>query len=454
MATATEELKPEMTTEEIAEMASNVSSVLFGEPTKTAEETAKAKAATEAGAKAKVDAQAKEEADRKAAEKAEADKKAKAEKADTASAAAAGAGSTGPTAAEIADKVAERMKPRETPKQQTAAPELSADDKHNRAVLAAMAKETPEYERLLKRFDAFIPAEKAYRESWEKNHAGQTYDPADADHEDFYKANDPIQTEKDQEAFNRAQNRFEARQIAEETVNERETGRLRTEAIQSVKTKLATHQDDMAKELLAGIDPELGKADLKKLREENPQAAVSIKPYLPGLVAMTAELTKAFTPHLNYHFTDANPLHVTIMQTIYSYENELLGLAPKDRMSNGRALAPIEEYNKMTPEQKDKHWTIWMQPEAVKALLVRDFSARAREDYELLKPKTGKAPTGSAGNGTPKTPDEKPKEPVKDKGTKEFPNLASGASDGTGSSGAGLVNESDAKKISASLFAS
>jgi hypothetical protein len=451
MATATAEPKEDQLTEkEINELASKASEVLFGAPTKTDEEKAKEKADAEAAAKAaeetKAAADKKAADDKAAADKVEADKKA----AEAAAAAPAKPAKT-PTADEIADRVADRMKPAKA--EATKEPELSADDQRNRDVLAFMAQEQPEFGRLLKRFDAFIPAEKNYRERWEKANPGESYDPTNEAHADFYKANDPIQTEADQAAFDRAQNRLEARQEAEKVLSHGEAKRMHAEAVKAVTAKLANHQDDVTKELLKETDGELAKIEPKKLREEDPLADAAIRPYVPALAAMTAELTKAFTPGLNYQFSDNNPLHVTLMQTIYGYENELLALPEKDRLSNGRVLAPIEEFNKMTPEQKSKHWTIWMEPNAVRALLVRDFSAKAREDLTLYRSKAGKPAADPAGNGTPKPKEEKTKEPPKDKGKKEFPNTSGGASDGTRGGADAIINPSDAKKITESLFA-
>lgn len=444
MATATEELKPELSEKDVQELKTATALVLFGETEKDEDgkKAAAAKAAEEA--KAKTD---KEAADKKAKE-------------DTAAAAAgktaesqeAGKGAKMPTAAEIADGVAERMKP---PAVKAPGPvELSEEDQLNRNVLEFMAKEQPDFGRLLKRFDAFIPAEKSYREKWEKENPGETYDPSATDHEEFYKANDPIQTEQDQEAFDRAQNRFEARQEADKTYSEREDKRLYNEAVKEVTGKLKTHDVDITKEMLAAVDPELAKIDLKKLKEKDPFAAIAMRPYAGSLIAMTAELEKAFTPNLNYQITAGNPLHDAIVHSIFEYEKELLALPAEEQLNDGRRLAPIEQYNKMSKADRDRHWTIWMEPKAVKALLVRDFSNKVREDLNVLRTAAGKPVIGSAASEPPKKVEPKPKDKPVDTKKKDFPNLSGGAGDGTSGVGAPVAASSDAKLITTALWPS
>lgn len=460
MPTAAEDKKPQTDTEtqsqltdqEIEELASKASNVLFGPPTEKARAGSKEKDA--AADKAAAEAKAKEEAARKAADekaKAEADlaKKAQSQKGGEPQAQQA---RPGPTADEIAERVAQRMAPKAT---ESKPDELSPDDKASREVLEFMARENPEYGRLLKQFDAFIPAEKSYRETWQKANPSKTYDPADTEHEDFYSANDPIQTEEDQEAFDRASNRLEARKTAETIVSEKEQERARQEAVRTVTGKLKSHDAEITSELIRAVDPELGKIDLKKrkLRDEDPLAEAAVRPYLPALAAMTAELVKAFTPGLNYQFRDDNPLHTEIVRSIYGYENELLKLPSEQQLADdGRRLAAIEDYNKMSPAEKAKHWTIWMEPNAVRALLVRDFAAKAREDLTLYRSKSGKPEKGSAESGARKQPDPKPKEEASSNATKQFPNTGGGAEGGATFSGGDNFNGDDAKTITKSLF--
>ncbi len=445
---AAEDLKPKLSEQDVQEIKAATSLVLFGE-NKDVEDADKASAAK--AAKAADEAKAK-------TEKEEKDKKAKA---DAAAADKKPEGDAAtkvikmPTAAEIADSVAERMKPPVVPEIKAAPVELSKEDRRNREVLEFMAKDEPDFERLLERFDAFIPAEKAYRQKWEKENPGETYDAGAADHEEFYKAHDPIQTEPDQEAFDRARNRFEARQEADKTYTEREVRRQYNEAVKEVTAKLANHETVMTKELLKETDPELAKINLKELKKEDPLAAIAIKPYIGTLIAMTAEIEKAFTENLHYQITQGkNPLHDAIQQSIFEFEKELLTLPPEGQLFDGKPLAPIAEYNKMSKEDRAKHWTIWLEPKAIRALMVRNFANKVREDYDEMRAVAGKPPRVSAENEAQKKTEEKPKEVPKAKGNAKFPNLSGGAGDGTSGPGAPAAGTSDAKLFTSTLFGS
>lgn len=432
----------EMTAEEIQALAKTTADSLFGAPTpKPKKETDAEKAKKEEDEKAAAEAKKKQEdeaaAKRKTEEPAKSAPKPKAAKASA------------PTADEIAEKVADRLKPAE--KAADSGPKLSEEDQRNRDIFQEMALAKPEeYGQHVQKFDKFVTAEAAYKAKWAKENPGAEFDADDEAHKQFYGQNEPTYFPED---YDDARITLRARKIAEQTVNDRDQRRAFDEAKKVATEKLATVEQSVITDLAREVDPELVK--LKDLPEEDPLADFALRPHIGKLAAMSAELIKAFTPGLNYRFTDANPLQVEIIAKTYEYEGELLALPLEQQIAaDGRKLAAIEDYNKMSPEQRRKHWSIWLEPNAVRALLIRDAGNEARANLTKLRERIEKKRNGTAQPATPKPAEPQAAKPAPAAAKTEFPNTGGGAESVAATPDNGVVDAGLAKKITTELFGS
>ena len=422
---------------DIPEMVKNIGDSLFGPPmekTKTPEETAaEEKAKKEADDKAA--AEAKEKADKAAAET-KPQKPAKPAK------------SAAPTADEIADKVADRMKTEPVQKPAPAVDDLPPEDKHNREVLAELAVMNPEeYGKHVEQFDRFVKLEASYKARWTKAHPDAEFDPEAEDHKEFYEKNQPTFVAED---FSKAEARVEGRKVAQETIEQADRKRTWEAAVKHVNERLAAVPGEVRTDLIAQVDPELAK--IKDLDEEDPLASAAIRPLLPALTAKFAELEKGFEPNLGYKF-NGQPIQLELVKEIGGYEHVLSQADAKLQvLPDGRKFATIEDFNQMTPKQRESHWTVWMEPKIIKAWLVADASDKAKADLTRLRGFAGKTKAAPASEATPKEEPAPVTKPATAKPDKRFPNTSGGADGVAAPAGASIVTPSEAKSITQSLF--
>lgn len=442
-----EEKEQEWSQEEIDKTAAAINDSLFGPSPKTEEKKDSGSGTDKPKEKTSPD----EEAAKKKAEEEKAAADAAAKKKTEDEAKKPTPAPPAPTADEIADRVAEKMTPK---KEEAPKIDLSDEDKKNREIIAFMEQEDPSNAGLVKKFDAFVTSEKAYRDTWEKANPGQKFDPEDSSHEEFYSANDPIWGKEDD--FDEA--KIELKLIKKHESREAKKAQEQTyaEAVKSAKEKLQNHRTEIVSDLLKETDPELAKIDVAKLADTDPAADIVIQRHVPTLEAMTAELVKAFTPGLNY-LIDASksPLHEAIVRATFEYENEQLALpADKRVIQDGRTLIPFEDFSKLSEAQKRKHWTMFMEPNAVRKLLTRDFAERIRTDLARIRPKGQKTEKPSADNSSPNTEEKTGEEKANTSGKKSFPNTGGGAEGVAGSGTTSDSVEALAKKINLELFGS
>lgn len=360
-----------------------------------------------------------------------------------------------PTADEIADKVTERLKtqqppPAPQPDPEPQAPKLSKEDQFRRDVFEQMAQSNEEYKGLPEKFDKFLAQERSYREAWEKANPGKTFNPDDEDHSEFYDANEPTFNTDD---YLDSRIQLQADRIADEKIQKRERERAEKEARETVNKRLASMDKEITAELATALDPELAKIDADKLKTEDPLASKAMKPYLPELSALCGELVKIFTPGLGVTPSRENPLHVHLWNRTLAYEQELLTGPEKDRaLPDGRKLVAMEDFNRMSPEQKAKHWTIWAEPNVVRARLVNDYAAVARQDLSEMREFVAKKTARSAPPPPPKPEPKAEPTPAPEKAPTVFPNTHSGAENVPTEKNDSLADPSTAKLFSKILF--
>lgn len=298
-------------------------------------------------------------------------------------------------AANVAEKVTKALAPKqEAPTPETPTPEVSDTDKRTRAVFEVLA-EKPDYKGIVQQFDDFLVREKEYRARWEKAHPGKTYNPDDGEHSAFYDKHEPTCEPDD---YTRAEAKLEAREEVTKKFEETERKRRVQEISERVIKRVEEVEKNAVKDLAKEVDPELAKVDdLSKLAETDPFADLALRTVTRPLQILSAEVEKLWgAAEIGYTADPNNPVHQDLLARILAYENQLLNGPEKDQVLSGRKLIPIEEYNKLKPDQRRDVWSIWLAPEKIRELLVRDFAGEAKKQLTTLRHAASKYTTGAS----------------------------------------------------------
>lgn len=303
------------------------------------------------------------------------------------------------------ERIAEKLKPQPTapPKPQEPENGLSAKDKSKLAVFKEMAKSNPELATLPGQFEAFVKAEKEYVAKWTAENPGKKFDPSSEDHAEFYDEHEP---QYDPDEYVDAK----ASMIARDTVD----NRLKADREKAEQAARAASIDQRGAEMAKESADELASAvagegvTLKKLEKEDPFAFREVKRASKEMATLAKETVRLFSPDSTAHFDPNNPVHQVLFNRLIAYESEIQQLDPEDRVKvgpNGRPLqfATLEDFQGMSASQQAKHWTLAMEPAAMKSLLVRDLAAEVNKEISAAE-KAAEARIGKRSAQKPTTP--------------------------------------------------
>lgn len=308
------------------------------------------------------------------------------------------------------EKVAKKLE-KQAPKEEKADfGGLSKKDADKLRVFEEMAREkSDEYGDLPAQFKAFVAKEAKYRAAWEKKNPGEQFDPASEDHEDFYEQNSPQYEDDDyvdaraelkaSEAFERKQKAFEEKMAKRE--REESIEKTAKEAISDVGDALAT--------ALKGE-----KVSMKSLSSEDPVEAEYAKEVQGELETLVGELYKVFGRGGGKPFNEDNETHKGLEKRLFRYEGELLKLEPDEIMMGDREFTTLARFSKMSPDQKARHWTIFLEPDLVKHYMVHEYSDKVKAKISAHEGAWSKRVSKNGVQSNGKTPakaqDDKPSE--------------------------------------------
>ena len=306
------------------------------------------------------------------------------------------------------DKVAKKLE-KQAPKEEKADPNgLSKRDADKLRVFEEMAKEKgDEYGDLPAQFKSFVAKEAKYKAAWEKKNPGETFNPDD--HEEFYDQNSPQYEDDDyvdaraelkaSEAFERKQKAFEEKMAKRE--REGNIEKTAKEATADVADALATAMKGE-------------KTSMKSLSSEDPVESEYAKEVQGELETLVGELYKVFGPGDRKPFNEENATHKGLEKRLFHYEGELLQLDPNETMMGDRQFTTLARFGKMSPDQKERHWTIFLEPDLVKHYMVHEYSDKVKAKISAHEGAWSQrvSKNGGQSNGkTPvKSPDSKPAE--------------------------------------------
>jgi hypothetical protein len=306
-----------------------------------------------------------------------------------------------PTADDIADRVAQRLKPAAPAAPAAPAPVdpdagLEAEDREKLKVLHYMAQQDPKLATKELEYRNFLKKEQAYVSKWVKEHPGQAFEGEDSEHEDFYERETPDLDDKQVQ-------RWETEMIAEEKTSrmlERDRQeRHSTTLVETIRANITDTNRAIAKDVLAEVAGKDIKT-LKALADDDPLAAEAVYEAVAtaqSIITASEALLTAGTP---YKVNQNDPSHQELLHRLLhppetlpdgtqslSYEGEIAALPAAEQvwtMQDGtrKPFATLEQFNRMPPEQRSRYWTLVNHPEIVASFVRRDARAEVKQLVE------------------------------------------------------------------------
>jgi hypothetical protein len=273
---------------------------------------------------------------------------------------------------DVANRIAERIKPAETKKEDKPAISLDgldAQEKRQIEGLTFLSKNDPRFKGrdLAAETIKFWRAEEDYKRRWEESHHGEAFDPEDPAHAAFYRKNEPagVAVEDIDEALieKRVQERTaesERRTTAKsrEEIDKRlkpiERAKLESERAPAIRASINAAVEEMAKEVVPDLLGEEGltRSTLEKLKTEDPAALELLDTESAILNVRIRELERI--RHLPDHFElDLNmevkvndervTPHYDIVATSIELEDRIAALPADDQVHDGRRFISRRE---------------------------------------------------------------------------------------------------------------
>lgn len=276
----------------------------------------------------------------------------------------------------VVEGVREAMRPAAPAAAVDEAASLSPDMKRRYAVIQRMAKLHPELEAKPKEFLDSAKKIQSYQAEWESKNAGKKFNIQDDDHSEFLGG---VDVELDDFLFNEALADIRADSRVEEV--EKKFGAKFQDADTRERERNAiphfiAHRATAAKVLFNELGPEFEKvldaagnisgAEIQSLIDKNPEFEEAL-PFADKVESLAGELFRiahqltpfilTAPPNANRKQLETVAIHNEIVQFVTDEEAAMMEQpADKRRNEHGMAFAPTDEFSKMSPEEKAKHW--------------------------------------------------------------------------------------------------
>lgn len=311
------------------------------------------------------------------------------------------------TGRSIARELAREKAP-PAPKEPEVEPDLPEEFAPDVAVFEEMARMNPkQYAGIKRELAKYAKAEDEYTAKWEADHPGEEFDPESDEHNDFYKRIRPKYEQRDFEAAKESLIEQRAVAKAEERLRQRqEEMEQRREKASTIQPEVDREMIGLMGEMLTEADPEnaeLAKdwASIQTLDEKNPPLAdvmITVHNEIKPVIEATKRLFRGID-----QYDQNKPAHQRIAAMVNDAENQVSRLPLKDRYDDqGRLFATQDEYVKMSPTEKARHWYVGEQE--LMAIVHGQAKQQTKVLYEALKKQIERY---SRVNGTP--PKQQPK---------------------------------------------
>lgn len=298
-----------------------------------------------------------------------------------------------------AEAVASVLRPKGETQEKDAAPELPPKELRTYNTLAHMEKLFPEnaaYKDIGERYKKGLLALEKYAADWESAHPGETFDQEAEEHKAFLQRNNVDWEDEDfVEAV--ADIRADAKlEKVNADSNKRMSKLERAEKLRDEAPKVAESQNRAAKQIwtefgeeFADIITESGQFDAKKIEELSKTDPVGFGyrwAAANDLNREAAEVHKLYQGLVD--FDPKNPVHVEMDGFITGMETRLAAKPAEEKTdAEGRVFATQEQWNALTPAQRENRWTLSSQDVIYHRtrFLARDTTEKITQEEEKLR---------------------------------------------------------------------
>lgn len=304
------------------------------------------------------------------------------------------------------ERIAEPLPPAPPP------PTYSPKDERLRKIFQVMAELNPDDSMLPKKFDDFLALEKSYRQKWEAENPGEKFDDRSDEHARWYEKNE---IEYDENDFARASTQADFNAMMEKRDRENlvraAVGHAMSTAeaaIESVSEALEADTQAKMKEFGAAHGLEIP----EEILQEGP-VAEKFQSVVNALDARIRETALLMIPATGTPFDKQNPVHADIMQRITEFDADIAthsaadqrklvseALGKKSKLL-AKQFSPMAEYQGLSREEREKHWTIASEPVLAAKLMAVQAQAEIGGWIEGLFKQVGRKNASAPATGTP-----------------------------------------------------
>lgn len=293
---------------------------------------------------------------------------------------------------------------------------LSSDERYELEVYRAMDKTSN-----TKKAEEFLSVAKStakYKAKWEKEHAGEDFDPDDSEHDAFFSTN---KFEYDKKDFKRAELKLASEGQEDPKLKDLEKSNLELRAsnkLRELEPRIAQIWGKYADAMVEAIDPEIvkvtrasgakaGEALLREFPEEGKEIMAAAESL--GVLAQEAfkilEGDGLFIPN-----ESGNRAHARILGIIRQQER-IIPQQPREQRvdADGRDFATWEKWLSLSPQEQDNYWHLG----AEEVIDIESNMLAGRVKYELDRAMKIAESRAKRTSGAKKADDDP--EPIKEK---------------------------------------
>lgn len=324
-----------------------------------------------------------------------------------------------------ASSVAEATAPKNTPQQVPDYDNIEELNKDDLEIFASLEEKDPKYKGIRDKYKTYLGSLNGYKQSWINDNPGLTFDPNDAEHEDWVSSNMP---EFDDRDFDDARIETRAKRLIKDQERKymSELDDVRSEVAEAnMKSELEQGTNNSIAEVVVGIDESYLKLIQENggeaLEEADPIAHHVLNESLAANEKVLYELEKLAHPSRKFRLNANNNTHKELIQFALGKEKEIASLPVSDQMHDGKRFATTESWAKMSESDRQSYWRL--EPAHIKTMYVGQISNQAKEKIEsekkrfeeyLSKKSSGnkKSQSGSVENIINPTKPKKPQAPA------------------------------------------
>lgn len=316
------------------------------------------------------------------------------------------------TAAKTVAQAFEHLKPtRETPSADPNADAealLTNEEKDDYAVIKHMAATNEAYKDLPGQYLGQMRKIVDYQRKWEAANPGETFDPNNEEHNDFYDRVAPRYSQRDFEDA-KIDMAVERRLAKVQGKSDQKAEKLEAEmAMKDAVPLINQSQVTAIRDVLTAVNPELDKL----LKEKGPDAVVEADEVAADIVrAAMGNLTPFIEaarhidePSRRIKINEKNPQHVEYIEYLMAQEQAIANGPASGRIKDGKRFASRRDFAAMPADQRAKHWFLTVDDliarrVAEEAELAKDAYKKENERIDKLLQKRGYTKAGGSNRG-------------------------------------------------------